>query len=128
MVMMNRVVGSTTSTDVEHIELIGTPGESLAGLSIIVVESDAGSSNGNIDFRLDLPDTASIGDTGFFLIGTDLVATTYGVTPDLLINANSIEEFQLHDCDRRNGVDFRGHGRRRGHRDRCGGRVGWRGW
>ncbi|SNS31135.1 5'-nucleotidase C-terminal domain-containing protein [Tropicimonas sediminicola] len=91
MVKLNRVVGSTTGADAEFIEIFGTPGESLEGLSLIVVESDAGSSNGTIDFRLDLDASAVIGDTGFFLLGNNLVAGAYGVTPDYEIAQNAIE-------------------------------------
>ncbi|MCM1983246.1 5'-nucleotidase C-terminal domain-containing protein [Lyngbya confervoides] len=89
--MINEVLGSTTGTDIEYIELFGTPGESLGGLSIIVIESDAGSSLGAIDFRLDLGPNAKIGANGFFLIGTDTVVGAYGVTPNLIIPPNSIE-------------------------------------
>ena len=90
MVMLNRVLGSTTGTDVEFIELIGTPGETLAGLSVVVTESDDQADTGAIDFRIDLPDGAAIGDNGFYLIGNDLVQSQYGVTPDLTM-AGSIE-------------------------------------
>ena len=88
MVMLNRVLGSTTGSDVEFVELIGTPGESLAGLSVIVTESDDQSDTGAIDFRIDLPDGAAIGDTGFYLIGNDLVQSQFGVAPDLLMTGS----------------------------------------
>lgn len=90
-VKINEVLGSTSGTDVEYIELFGTPGASLAGLSIIVVESDAGSSNGAIDKQIDLPSDAAFGSNGFYLIGNSLVTTQYGVTPNLEMSNNSIE-------------------------------------
>lgn len=89
--VINEVLGSTTGTDVEFVELFGEAGTSLAGLSIIVVESDDQASNGAIDFQFDFGADDRIGDNGFFLVGTDSVAATYGVTPNALIQTNSIE-------------------------------------
>lgn len=89
--VLNEVVGSTTSTDVEFIELFGTTGTSLDGLSVIVVESDDQTNNGAIDARIDLIATDFIGDNGFFLIGNSLVFATYGETPNLDIPDNFIE-------------------------------------
>ncbi len=91
--VINEVLGSTAGTDVEFIELFGAAGTSLAGLSIIVVESDAGASNGSIDRRVDLGSDAAIGDNGFFLIGNTqiLQSSVYGVTPNQEITSNFIE-------------------------------------
>lgn len=92
--VINQVLGSTTSTDVEYIELYGTPGASLDGLSLIVVESDATDGsvvNGTIDFQYDFASTDMLGNNGFLLLGNDLVATTYGVTPNIEIVRNAIE-------------------------------------
>ena len=80
--MINEVLGSTTGTDVEYVELYGVPGSSLAGLSLIVVESDDQASNGAIDFRYDFETCDEIGSNRFFLVGTLSVTDTYGVTPD----------------------------------------------
>jgi predicted extracellular nuclease len=91
VLLINEVLGSTTGTDVEYIELFGDPGLSLAGFSLIVVEGDAGSPIGNIDFQFDFAADAEIGDNGFYLVGTDSVFTTYGVTPNATISTNSIE-------------------------------------
>lgn len=45
-VLLNEVLASHTGTDdTEYVELYGDPGQSLAGLSVIVVESDAFSGN-----------------------------------------------------------------------------------
>ncbi|MGB3192202.1 MAG: ExeM/NucH family extracellular endonuclease [Limnoraphis sp.] len=91
--VINEVLGSTTGTDVEFIELFGEVGTSLDGLSIIVVESDAGSSNGTIDSQVDLGAEDAIGDNGFFLIGNTAIleSSVYGVTPNQEINSNFIE-------------------------------------
>ena len=89
--VINEVLGSTTSTDSEYIELFGTPGESLAGLSLIVVESDDQASNGTIDARFDLADDAVIGENGFYLVANDLAELTYGVDADDNIPDNFIE-------------------------------------
>ncbi|NJM96234.1 MAG: ExeM/NucH family extracellular endonuclease [Phormidesmis sp. RL_2_1] len=91
--VINEVLGSTTGTDVEFIELFGAAGTSLAGLSIIVVESDEDLNNGTIDSRVDLGSNAVIGDNGFFLIGNTqiLQSSPYAVTPNQDIPANFIE-------------------------------------
>ena len=90
-IVLNEVLGSTTGTDSEYVELFGTPGASLAGLSVIVVESDAGASAGAIDFRADLEAGTALGGNGFFLLANDTAAQTYGVAPDAAIGENSIE-------------------------------------
>ncbi|WES63870.1 ExeM/NucH family extracellular endonuclease [Microbacter sp. GSS18] len=82
-VLINEALMSTTGSDVEYLELYGTPGASLAGLSILVVEGNAGTSQGEIDRRLDLPSDAVLGDNGYYLLGNASVAAQYGVTPDL---------------------------------------------
>ncbi len=89
--LINEVLGSTVGTDVEFIELYGTPGASLAGLSLIVVESDDEPTNGSIDFRYDFSAGDALGDNGFFLIGNDLVEGEYSITPNRLIRRNAIE-------------------------------------
>ncbi|MEM7769341.1 MAG: endonuclease/exonuclease/phosphatase family protein [Cyanobacteria bacterium P01_A01_bin.37] len=90
-IVLNELVGSTTSTDVEFIELFGDIGLSLDGLSIIVVESDAGTSNGVIDSRFDFGTDDQIGTNGFFLAGNTSVEPTYGVTPNVVIPDNFVE-------------------------------------
>nr|WP_246414156.1 ExeM/NucH family extracellular endonuclease [Microbacterium thalassium] len=82
---------STDSTDVEYLELYGTPGASLAGLSILDVEGDIESPQGRIDRRLDLPSDAVLGPNGYYLIANTLTADTYGVAPDLEIANNFFE-------------------------------------
>jgi predicted extracellular nuclease len=90
-VVINEVLGSTIGADVEYVELFGTPGASLDGLSLIIVEGDAGSPIGTIDRRIDFTADDVFGDNGFFLAGNTLVTSTYGVTPDLEFAANFIE-------------------------------------
>lgn len=92
--VINKVLGSTAGADPEFIELVGQPGQSLAGYSLIVVESDASAGsvvNGTIDARFDFAADHAIGDNGFFLVGNDLVQGIYGVVPNALIAQNFIE-------------------------------------
>ena len=90
-IVVNEVLGSTTGADSEYVELFGPPGASLAGLSLIVVESDEGPSAGAIDFRQDFEAGARLGANGFFLLANGTAAQTYGVTPDVAIAENAIE-------------------------------------
>lgn len=92
--VINKVLGSTTGADPEFIELVGQPGQSLAGLSLIVVESDASAGsvvNGSIDARFDFAVDHVVGDNGFFLVGNDLVLGIYGTAPNAAIPQNFIE-------------------------------------
>ncbi|TGN60124.1 ExeM/NucH family extracellular endonuclease [Paracoccus liaowanqingii] len=89
--VISKILGSTTGTDTEFVELFGQPGQSLEGLSLIVVESDAIAQNGQIDARIDFTADHKIGDNGFFLVGNELVQTTYGVTPNALVANDFIE-------------------------------------
>ncbi len=90
-VLINEVLASTTGSDVEYIELFGTPGFSLDGLSLIGVEADDQSSRGNIDFRFDFGLFDVIGSNGFHLVGNELVFGAYAVQPDTAIDTNSLE-------------------------------------
>jgi predicted extracellular nuclease len=87
-VVLNEVLASTAGTDSEYVELHGPPGASLAGLSIISVESDDQASNGQIEFRVDLGDDARIGDNGFFLAANETAQATYGVAADRSFSAS----------------------------------------
>ncbi len=89
--VINEVLGSTTGADSEYIELVGEPGQSLAGLSIVVVEGDSGSPQGTIDSRFDFADDAVIGDNGFYLIANTQAGAVYGVTPNAALPDNFIE-------------------------------------
>ncbi|HET9906365.1 MAG TPA: ExeM/NucH family extracellular endonuclease [Anaerolineales bacterium] len=89
--VINEVLASTAGTDVEYIELYGGPGASLAGLSLIYVESN-NTGAGTIDFRYNFAPTDTLGLNGFYLIGvTSLLQATYGVTPNADIPTNSLE-------------------------------------
>lgn len=89
--VLNELLISTTSTDVEFVEIYGEPGTPLLGLSVIGVESNDISSNGTIDFQFDFGADDVIGSNGFYLIGTSNVDATYGVTPNKIISNNSLE-------------------------------------
>ncbi|MDW4496997.1 ExeM/NucH family extracellular endonuclease [Sulfitobacter sp. D35] len=89
--VINEVLASTTGTDSEYIEIFGTPGASLAGLSFIAVEGNDASGPGAIEFRYDFAGDAVIGDNGFLLLANQTAAATYGVTPNVIIAENSLE-------------------------------------
>jgi len=90
--VINEVYASHTGTDdTEFIELFGTPGTSLEGLSLIVVEGDSGNF-GEIDRQIDFDAGDIIGDNGFLLVGNPAgLGANYGVTPDLEIGNNFLE-------------------------------------
>ncbi|MDO5647476.1 ExeM/NucH family extracellular endonuclease [Paracoccus sp. (in: a-proteobacteria)] len=89
--LINKVLGSTVGPDSEFIELIGQPGQSLDGFSIIITESRSGANNGRIDGRVDLSADHIIGDNGFFLIANALAETTYGVIANASIPGDFIK-------------------------------------
>jgi len=95
-VLLNEVLASHTGSDnTEFIELFGTPGTSLAGLSVIVVESDA-FSPGTIDRRFDFKPFHSVGANGFFLLGNcSGLPANYSVNPDASIFSNYLENSSL---------------------------------
>ncbi|MCL4243753.1 MAG: hypothetical protein KJ002_01255, partial [Candidatus Dadabacteria bacterium] len=94
--LINEVLASHTGTDnTEFIEIFGTPGFSLGGLSLIIVESDA-IGLGTIDRRLDFGPGDVIGSNGFFLVGNPAgLASVYGVTPDIDIATDYLENSSL---------------------------------
>lgn len=81
-VLLNEVLASTAGTDSEYVELHGTPGTSLAGSSVIAVESDDQSSNGTIDTRIDFGPDAVLGENGYFLAANQTAESTYSVDAD----------------------------------------------
>jgi predicted extracellular nuclease/2',3'-cyclic-nucleotide 2'-phosphodiesterase (5'-nucleotidase family) len=89
--VINEVLGSTTGDDSEYVELFGQAGASLDGLSMIVVEGEDDGQIGDVNLRVDLGPDDAIGENGFFLIANDTAAQTYGVTADLSIPENAIE-------------------------------------
>lgn len=92
-VLLNEVLASHTGTDdTEYVELYGTPGTSLEGLSFIGVESDASTTNGRIDHRYDFAAGDEIGTNGFFLLGNPAgLSANYAVTPDADVGDNFLE-------------------------------------
>lgn len=91
--LINEVLASHTGTDnTEFVELYGTPGLTLDGLSLIVVEGDAAAGPGTIEQRIDFLASESIGDNGFYLIGNcNGVPAGYGAVPDRAITDNFLE-------------------------------------
>jgi len=93
-VLINEVLVSHTGfpDDTEYLELYGTPGASLAGLSLLVVEGDSSGGPGAIDRRLDFADDARLGGNGFFLVGNPAgLGTHYAVAPDVAIGDDWFE-------------------------------------
>ena len=90
-VLLNELLVSHTGADTtEFFELYGTPGHSLAGLSLVVVDGDA-SLAGTIDLRIDFPSDARLGGNGFYLVGNPTgLAANYGVAPDLALPASDL--------------------------------------
>ena len=95
-VLINEVLASHSGTDnTEYIELFGTPGTSLAGLSLIVVEGDA-FDPGRIDRRFDFKPFHQLGSNGFFLLGNcGGLPANYGEGPDAPIFTNYLENSSL---------------------------------
>lgn len=95
-VLLNEVYASHSGTDdTEFIELYGTPGANLDGLSVLVVESDA-FGPGTIDKRFDFGASDTLGTNGFYLIGNPTgLGTNYGVAPNLSIPNNTLENSSM---------------------------------
>lgn len=90
-VTINEVLGNTTSTDTEFIELYNAGGlaQDLTGWSIEVWDSDSGASgqDGGAPYAL----SGSIAAGGFVLLGGPEFASIFGITPDIALPANAIE-------------------------------------
>jgi hypothetical protein len=86
-VLLNEMLVSHTGVPdtTEFVELYGTPGHSLDGLSLVVVEADNGAA-GTIDLRFDFGPGHHVGGNGSFLLGSATgLADNYGVTPDVAL-------------------------------------------
>ncbi len=94
--LINEVLASHSGTDdTEFAEIYGTPGYSLSGLSLVVIEGDA-FDPGRIDRRFDFKPFHEIGPNGFFLFGNcGGLANNYGVTPDASLFTNYFENSSL---------------------------------
>jgi len=82
-VALNELAVSTTGTDWEFAELIGTPGRALDGVALLQLDGD-----GEIRSILDFGGQ-SLGENGFFLAGSAQATSTFGVTPDLAFDNNT---------------------------------------
>ena len=94
-VVINEVFASHTGIDnSEYIELYGTPGTPLLGLSLLVV--DATSPSGFIRRRLDFNEKNVIGSNGFFLIGNPVgLAENYASTPNVAVSDNYLKNSSI---------------------------------
>jgi len=92
-VLINELLASHTGTDnTEYIELFGTPGYNLNGLSLIVVEGDAIISQGMIDKRFDFGISDALGFNSYFLFGNpDGLGINYGVAPNISMTYSYLE-------------------------------------
>ena len=88
--VLNEILVSTAGGDSEYVELFGAAGASLAGLSVagVLLEGDR---RGDVQFRYDFAAGDALGANGFFLLGNDTAAQTYGVSPDAAIDANALQ-------------------------------------
>ncbi|MGH6691746.1 MAG: hypothetical protein ACREF4_13830, partial [Gammaproteobacteria bacterium] len=95
-VLINDAYVSHTGTDTtEYLELYGTPGTALTGLSIISVEGNSTSTPGTIDRRIDL--TGTLGANGFHLLGNPagFAINFPTVTPNTSIGNDTFENDSL---------------------------------
>ena len=93
-VVLNEVLGSTTSDDTEFIELYNAGGAAvdITGWYIDLWDSDAGTSFGLADDGAPFVfPTASIPAGGWYLLANDLAEAAFSVTADLAIQQNAIE-------------------------------------
>ncbi len=93
-VTINEVLGSTSGSDAEFIELYNTTGAAIdmAGWTIELWDSDAdtagfGQQDGGSTFSI----TGSIAAGGHYTLGNALSISTYGYAASQIIGANSIE-------------------------------------
>jgi hypothetical protein len=93
-VLLNEMLLSHTGDDTaEYVELYGTPGHSLDGLSLVVVDGD-NSLAGTIDLRVDFGPDDRLGGNGFFLVGNPVgLVAHYGVSPDVAVTTTDVNGF-----------------------------------
>ena len=94
-VVINEVLGSTTSTDTEFIELYNTGGAAvdISGWSIELWDSDAGAAFGTPDAASPyvIPGGTLLAPGGYYLMSNATADAAFGVTGDFLLPANAIE-------------------------------------
>lgn len=94
-VFINEVLGSTTSSDSEFIELYNSgPGSvDISGWTIELWDSDSGGSFGGSDGSSPyvIPAATSLPAGGYYLIAGPQFTTDFGILPDLSIANNAIE-------------------------------------
>lgn len=94
-VLINEVLGSTSSNDNEYIELYNTgPGvQNISGWTITLYDSDDGSSFGGLDggSPFTVPDGTILEVNQYFLFANQIAQTAFGVSADVLLGSNAIE-------------------------------------
>ncbi len=94
-VVVNEVLGSTTSSDTEYLELFnsGTSAVDISGWSITLYDSDDGSSFGGTDGGSPyvVPAGTTLEAGQFFLFANQLAQDAFNVTSDVTIQANAVE-------------------------------------
>ena len=88
--LINEIQVSTAGADTEFVELLGAPGASLDGASLLVVESDPGDGQGVIDAVLSF-DGGALGEDGLFLAATPEAEAAYAVSADQGFATNAFE-------------------------------------
>ncbi len=92
-VVINEVIGSTTGTDTEFIELYnaGATTINISGWSIEVSDSDAGTGYGNVDATIAIPTSPALAPGEYCLLGSPTFTTVFGITPDIPFPDNTLE-------------------------------------
>ncbi len=85
-IVINEVIGSTTSADTEFIELFNSSDMSvdISGWIIQEVESDDQASNGTVDDFWTINNGIVLDPGGFYLIGNQEFVDVFEITPDQL--------------------------------------------
>jgi len=83
-IVINEVLGSTTSADTEFIELFnsGSSAVDISNWIIQEVESDDQASNGDVDDSWTITDGTVLAPGEFYLLGNAEFTSVYGITPD----------------------------------------------
>ncbi|HEX8386525.1 MAG TPA: T9SS type A sorting domain-containing protein [Rubricoccaceae bacterium] len=92
-VRINELLASTASTDTEFIELSGTPGTSLTGLTLVIIEGDRNSSTGIGLADRAIALTGTIPADGYWFAASPAAVTAYpgAGTPDQAIANDTFE-------------------------------------